>query len=164
MPPATKCIPRADTSRVVVLSRTRSNRNALWVLSERRMNSVGAVYTEPAISRASGGVQGGTSRFLMYRPSLFRPDAVAAFAAVSTVRCARTRAIHRMGSDQRRPCSVHCQIILIVVRSVRAITWQFDEKIRPRLRSRALAPSRGVIDEPSRVGPLSRGGACVQSL
>ena len=58
MPSATKRTPRADTSRVVVLSRMRSNRDALWVLSERRINSAGAVYTEPAISsRTSGGVQ-----------------------------------------------------------------------------------------------------------
>ena len=55
-------MPRADTSRVAVLSRMRSNRDALWVLSERRIGSVGAVYTEPAISRTSGGVQGGTSK------------------------------------------------------------------------------------------------------
>ena len=115
MPSATKRTPRADTSRVVVLSRMRSNRDALWVLSERRINSAGAVYTEPAISRTSGGVQGWTSKILMYRPSLLRPDAVAMFAAVSTVRCVRTRAIHRMGSDHRRPCSVHCQRILMVV-------------------------------------------------
>ena len=54
----------------VVLSRMRSNRVALWVLSERRINSVGAVYTEPAISRTSGGVHGGTSNYLMYRPSV----------------------------------------------------------------------------------------------
>ena len=61
-------MPRADTSRVVVLSRMRSNRDALWVFNERRMDSVGAVYTEPAISSTSGGVQGGMiSKILMYR-------------------------------------------------------------------------------------------------
>ena len=59
MPSATRRIPRADTSRVAVLSKMRSNRDALWVLSERRINSVGAVYTEQAISRTNGGVQGG---------------------------------------------------------------------------------------------------------
>ena len=47
--------------------------------------------------------KGGISKILMYRPLLLRPDAAAAFAAVSTVRCVRTRAIHRMGSDHRRP-------------------------------------------------------------
>ena len=51
---ATKRIPRADTNRVVVVSRMRNNRDVLWVLSERRMNSVGAMYTEPAISRTIG--------------------------------------------------------------------------------------------------------------
>ena len=49
MPSATRRIPRADTSRVVVLSRMRSNRVALWVLSERLINSLGAVYTEPDV-------------------------------------------------------------------------------------------------------------------
>ena len=44
MPSDTKRIPRADTNRVVVLSSIRSNRDALWVLSERRINSVGAVH------------------------------------------------------------------------------------------------------------------------
>ena len=42
-------------------------------------------------------------------PSECLPEAVATFAAVSTMRCKRTSDVHRSGSDQRRPCSVHCQ-------------------------------------------------------
>ena len=46
-------------------------------------------------------------------PSECLPEAVATcmatFAAVSTIRCRRTSGVHRKGSDQGRPCSVHCQ-------------------------------------------------------
>ena len=66
IPSATKRMPLGDINRVLVLSRIRNRRDALWVLSERRsINSVGAVYTEPAISRTSGGTHGGISKTLI---------------------------------------------------------------------------------------------------
>ena len=53
---------------------------------------------------------GGMSNIETNLPSECLPEAVATFAAVSTIRCKRTSEVHRNGSDQRRPCSVHCQV------------------------------------------------------
>ena len=74
-----------------------------------RMISAGAEYADPAISTAHGGEHGGMSNIETNLPSECLPEAVATFAAVSTIRCKRTSDVHRSGSDQRRPCSVHCQ-------------------------------------------------------
>ena len=74
-----------------------------------RMTSAGAEYADPAISTVHGGEHGGMSNMETNFPSECLPEAVATFAAVSTTRCKRTSAVHRSGSDQGRPCSVHCQ-------------------------------------------------------
>ena len=75
-----------------------------------RMTSAGAEYADPAISTVHGGEHGGMSNMETNLPSECLPEAVATFAAVSTIRCKRTSGVHRSGSDQGRPCSVHCQL------------------------------------------------------
>ena len=74
-----------------------------------RMTLAGAEYAGPAISTTHGGEHGGMLNSEINAPSECLPEAVAMFVAVSTVRCRRTSEVHRSGSDQGRPCSVHCQ-------------------------------------------------------
>ena len=75
-----------------------------------RMILAGAGYVDPAISTVHGGEHGGMLNSEIKSPSECLPEAVATFAAVSTTRCKRTSEVHRSGSDQGRPCSVHCQL------------------------------------------------------
>ena len=74
-----------------------------------RMTLAGAEYVDPAISTVHGGEHGGMLNSEINAPSECLPEAVATFAAVSTTRCKRASEVQRSGSDQGRPCSVHCQ-------------------------------------------------------
>ena len=62
-----------------------------------RMISAGAEYADPAISTAHGGEHGGMPNIETNLPSECLPEAVATFAAVSTIRCKRTSEVHRNG-------------------------------------------------------------------
>ena len=90
-------------------SSVRRRREGLRGSTAERMALAGAEYVDPAISTIHGGEHGGMSNSDTNTPSECLPEAVATFAAVSTIRCRRTSEVQNNGSHHGRPCSVHCQ-------------------------------------------------------
>ena len=95
-----------------------------------RMTLAGAVYVDPAISTVHGGEYGGMLNSEMKSPSECLPEAVATLAAVSTTLCRRTSEVHLSGSDQGRPCSVHCQRTDVVSSSFESSFPPFSSVVR----------------------------------